>query len=129
MSEFADQAPVAPLRVSDELLMSLVSASLTAHVPTPLELQKYELIWIPRTTTSLKSSMRKWQNRTSFTSVTSQLCFARCPECAGHLAQKIRAESSSNARKLRSSGLTPQKSELSSHQIAGGLELMDAGSL
>ena len=34
---------------------------------------------------------------------------AGCPQFGVHPAQKIRAESSSNARKLRSAGFTPQK--------------------
>ena len=43
---------------------------------------------------------------------------AGCPQCRGHLAQKIRGESSPNAKKWWSVGFTPQKTEPSSHQMA-----------
>ena len=76
----------------------------------------------------LKSLIRKWQNCTLMHSVRSfDLCdisglLREVSRVRCHFAQKIRAESSSNARKLRSSGLTPQKSELSSHQMARSAE-------
>ena len=106
-------------------LMSVMSSSSDWYLmPTPLELQKYELNWIPRTTASLKSSMRKWQDCNFMHSVRSfHFCdisglLREVSRVRGSPRTKIRAESSSNARELRSSGLTPQKSELSSHQIA-----------
>ena len=100
MSEFADRtAPVAPQRVatigyvftdvSDELFMRLVSD------PTPLELQKYELNWIPRTTASLKSSMRKWQDCNFMHSVRS---FHLC-DISGLLREVSRVRGSPRTKK------------------------------
>ena len=53
------------------------------------------------------------------TSFTSQACFSPCPGFGGHLAQKIRADTSSNASEVRGAGFTPHKIHVQTLWISG----------